>query len=55
MSLSSIEFRRDIDTRLEEGEEVNVERIWRGKSKECFIPNTERRKDYLLYISFFSL
>jgi len=33
MSLSSIEFRGDVDTRLEEGGELNVEGIWRGKSK----------------------
>jgi hypothetical protein len=33
MSLSSIEFRGDVDTRLEEGGELNIERIWRGKSK----------------------
>jgi hypothetical protein len=33
MSLSSIEFRGDVDTRLEEGVEVNVEGIWRGKNK----------------------
>jgi hypothetical protein len=33
MSLSSIEFQGDVDTRLEEGGELNVEGIWRGKSK----------------------
>jgi hypothetical protein len=33
MNLSSIEFRGDVDTRLEEGGELNVEGIWRGKSK----------------------
>jgi hypothetical protein len=37
MNLSNIEFRGDVDTRLEEGVEeggeLNVEGIWRGKSK----------------------
>jgi len=33
MNLSSIEFRGDVDTRLEEGGELNVEGIWRGKNK----------------------
>jgi hypothetical protein len=33
MSLSSIEFQGDVDTRLEEGGELNVEGIWREKSK----------------------
>jgi hypothetical protein len=33
MSLSSIEFQGNVDTRLEEGGELNVEGIWRGKRK----------------------
>jgi hypothetical protein len=33
IELSIIKFRRDVDTRLEEGGELNVEGIWRGKSK----------------------
>jgi len=31
--LMSLEFRGDVDTRLEEGGELNVEGIWREKSK----------------------
>jgi hypothetical protein len=34
MSLSSIEFRGDVDTRLEGDGELNVEGIWGGKSKK---------------------
>jgi hypothetical protein len=32
-SLSSTELRGDVDTRLEEGGELNVEGMWRGESK----------------------
>jgi hypothetical protein len=34
LSLSSIELRGYVDKRLEEGGELNIERIWRGESKK---------------------
>jgi hypothetical protein len=61
MSLSSIEFRGDVDTRLEEGGELNVEGIWRGKSKRSVSSQMQKGKKitfstflFLLY-DFFSL
>jgi len=60
MSLSSIEFRGNVDTRLEEGGEFNVEGIWRGKSKRSASSQMQKGKKitfstflFLLYDIFF--
>ncbi len=60
MSLSSIEFWRDVDTRLEEGGEFNVEGIWRGKSKRSASSQMQKGEHitfstflFLLYDLFF--
>ncbi len=60
MSLSNIEFRGDVDTRLEEGGELNVEGIWRGKSKRSASSQMQKGEKitfstflFLLYDLFF--
>jgi hypothetical protein len=40
--LSSTKLQGDIDTRLEEGGELNVEGMWRGKSKRS--PSSQMQK-----------
>ncbi len=60
MSLSSIEFQGDVDTRLEEGGEFNVEGIWRGKNKRSASSQMQKGEKitfstflFLLYDLFF--
>ncbi len=60
MSLSSIVFWRDVDTRLEEGGELNVEGIWRGKNKRSASSQMQKGEKitfstflFLLYDLFF--
>jgi hypothetical protein len=43
-SLSSTELWGDIDTRLEEGGELNVERMWREKSKRSVSSQMQKQK-----------
>jgi len=48
MSLSNIEFRGDVDTRLEEGGELNVEGIWRGKRKRSASSQMQKGEKIIL-------
>ncbi len=43
-SLSRTDLQRDIDTRLEEGEEPNVERMCRGENKRSTSSQMQKRK-----------
>jgi len=42
--LSSTKLRKNIDTRLEEGGELNVEGMWRGKSKRSASSQMQKQK-----------
>ncbi len=55
MSLNSIEFRGDIDTRLEEGGELNVAGIWRGKSKRSASSQMQKGEKITFSTFFFLL
>jgi len=42
--LNSIKLKGDVDTRLEEGGELNIEGMWRGESKRSASSQMQKRK-----------
>jgi len=48
LSLSSTKFWGDVDTRLEEGGELNVEGMWRGESKKNISSQMRKKKGKFL-------
>jgi len=57
LSLSSTKLQGDVNTRLEEGGELNIQRMWRGESKRNASSQMQKRKrkgKLLPFSTFFS-
>jgi hypothetical protein len=52
--LSSTELQGNVDTKLEEGGELNVEGMWRGESKRSTSSQMQKQKKKGKFVPFFA-